>query len=77
MSENRLSVAHIQVIVAAGTDIVREDKFVIGRISGHWFIGESDNFKCKRYLGKNDLEIIGSSKDVYVQYKTPYSNRQT
>lgn len=60
MAENRLSVAHIQIVVDAGTDTVREDKFVIGRVSGHWFISESDNFKCKRYLGKNDLQVIGS-----------------
>lgn len=60
MAENRLSVAHIQIVVDAGTDTVREDKFVIGRISGHWFISESNNFKCRRYLGKNELQVIGS-----------------
>ncbi len=60
MADNRLSVAHIQIVVDVGTDTVREDKFVIGRVSGHWFISDSDNFKCKRYLGKNELQVIGS-----------------
>lgn len=60
MAENRLSIAHIQIIVDAGTDTVREDKFIIGRVSGHWFISDSDNIKCKHHLGRHDLEIVGS-----------------
>lgn len=60
MADNRLSVALMQIEIKFGAETVTEDKYIIGRVSGHWFIGESNNFKCKRYLGKNDFEIIGS-----------------